>query len=481
MKKNNFIKKNLNYSNNNKINKIFHLADIHIRLDTRRQDEYKNVFNKLYEYLKKNNNKKCITVVCGDILHSKNELSPEVVQMTINFFKNLGNIMDTFVIMGNHDVNLANKKKLDSLTPLISEINSENKIHYLKNSGIYNYKNLTFGVTSILDNKLVKASDIKSNNTKIALYHGAVHGATTDVGFRMNDTEFTINNFDGYDYVLLGDIHKFQYLDERKRICYASSLIQQSHGETIDFHGLVEWDLNKQTSKFVNIKNDYGYITLKVNNGKLNLEKNIPLKPRIKLLLENTNRVQYLKLCDDLRSKFDIQEITASFITNEKNDYKITTNDSDSESLKINIKDSKYQNKLIKKYIKKKFDFSKKQISKIVKLNTEFNKNIVIKESVSSFKWRLKELKFSNMFSYGEKNIINFEKLRGIVGLFAPNYYGKSSLLDIIQFCLFDRCSRGIRTEILNNKKSSLECELLLEINGNNYKIIREGKKKKAC
>ena len=83
------------------------------------------------------------------------------------------------------------------------------------------------------------------------------------------------------------------------------------------------------------------------------------------------------------------------------------------------------------------------------------------------------------MFSYGEDNHINFDKLKGIVGLFAPNFYGKSSILDIIQFCLFDRCSRGIRTEILNYKKNSLDCELTLEINGVDYKIIREGKKKK--
>ena len=466
--------KQLKYNNTNDVKRIYHLADIHIRLDLRRHNEYKIVFNRLYEYLK--NEKDGIIVVCGDILHSKNELSPEVVQMTINFFKNLGNIMDVFIIMGNHDVNLSNKNKLDSLTPLLSEINCKNNVHYLKDTGIYIYKNISFSVISIIDNRFIKASEVKNNKVKIALFHGAVHGAETDVGHRMNDTEYVVNDFDGYDYVLLGDIHKFQYLDEKKRICYSSSLIQQSYGEKIDYHGLVKWNLKKGTSKFVNIKNDYGFLTFKVYNGEIvELPKNIPLKPRIRLLLENTNRYQYLKICEELKKKYDIQEITSSFITNDKKGGEIREN----ENLKINIDSIKYQNRLMKEYINKNFDIEKKKIKKILRLNKEINKEIIKKEIINSNRWRLKYLRFSNMFSYGEDNHINFDKLRGIVGVFAPNFYGKSSILDIIQFCLFDRCSRGIRTEILNYKKDYLECELTLEINGVDYKIIREGKKKK--
>jgi DNA repair protein SbcC/Rad50 len=466
--------KNLLYNNNEPVKYIFQLADIHIRLDIRRHKEYNLVFERLYEYLKKQ--KKGIVVVCGDILHSKNELSPEVVQMTINFFKNLGNIMDVFIIMGNHDVNLSNKNKLDSLTPLLAEINSKNNIHYLKDTGIYNYKNITFSVVSILDNQFIKASDVETSNLKIALFHGAVHGAETDVGHRMNDTEYVVKDFDGYDYVLLGDIHKFQYLDENKRICYSSSLIQQSYGEKMDYHGLVKWNLKKEKSCFINIKNDYGFLTIKVKNGKLSeIPDNMPLKPRIRLLLENTNRYQYVKLCDELKSKYDIQEITSSFITNKKEGDNIK----EDTNIKIKIDNVKYQNSLMKKYINKNFNMNKKKRKKILKLNKEINSIVEKKEVINSNKWRLKYLKFSNMFSYGEDNYINFDKLKGIVGLFAPNFYGKSSILDIIQFCLFDRCSRGIRTEILNYKKQSLACELTLEINGVDYKIIREGKKKK--
>ena len=48
----------------------------------------------------------------------------------------------------------------------------------------------------------------------------------------------------------------------------------------------------------------------------------------------------------------------------------------------------------------------------------------------------LKQLKFSNMFSYGENNVINLDNSR-ITQLTAPNGSGKSSIAMIIQEILF--------------------------------------------
>ena len=38
------------------------------------------------------------------------------------------------------------------------------------------------------------------------------------------------------------------------------------------------------------------------------------------------------------------------------------------------------------------------------------------------------------MFSYGEDNTVDFTKLNGIIGMFAPNASGKSALLDSTKF-----------------------------------------------
>jgi DNA repair exonuclease SbcCD ATPase subunit len=84
------------------------------------------------------------------------------------------------------------------------------------------------------------------------------------------------------------------------------------------------------------------------------------------------------------------------------------------------------------------------------------------------------------MFSYGEKNVVDFTKLTGIIGMFAPNASGKSSLLDAVSFCLFDTSSRAYRAvNVLNNKKDDFYCKATLEVEGVEYFIERFGKRHK--
>jgi DNA repair exonuclease SbcCD ATPase subunit len=81
------------------------------------------------------------------------------------------------------------------------------------------------------------------------------------------------------------------------------------------------------------------------------------------------------------------------------------------------------------------------------------------------------------MFSYGEDNVIKFDKINGLMGLFAPNAQGKSSLFDAISFCLFDKCSRAYKAAaIMNNRKQDFHCQLDFTIDGVMYHIRREGK-----
>ena len=78
------------------------------------------------------------------------------------------------------------------------------------------------------------------------------------------------------------------------------------------------------------------------------------------------------------------------------------------------------------------------------------------------------------MFSYGEANKIDFSKVGGLMGLFAPNAAGKSSLFDAISFCLFDKCSRAFKAQnILNNRKSDFECQLHFQVDGIDFHIKR--------
>jgi len=92
-----------------KVDKILHVADIHIR-NFKRHKEYRQVFRKLYKdarLLPKNS----LIYVAGDIVHTKTDISPELVELTSEFFRKLADIRPTVVITGNHDANLNNSSR----------------------------------------------------------------------------------------------------------------------------------------------------------------------------------------------------------------------------------------------------------------------------------------------------------------------------------------------------------------------------------
>lgn len=198
-----------------KLQTIAHCADIHIRL-FKRHEEYREAFNTFYEQLRQTDLTDGVIVVAGDILHAKTDMSPEMVELASEFLKTLADIAPTFVIAGNHDLNLSNMNRLDSLTPIIKNLNHTN-LHYLKHSDIYQVADVDFAVFSILDDReqWPVVEDCRKNARKIALYHGPVHGAQTDIKYVITNRHVDVTTFEGYDVVLLGDIHKYQVLQER--------------------------------------------------------------------------------------------------------------------------------------------------------------------------------------------------------------------------------------------------------------------------
>jgi len=199
---------------------IWHCADLHIR-NVRRHNEYREVFDKLYDEIKKDT-QNAVVVVAGDIVHAKLEMSPELVDLTFEFFKRLSSILPTIIITGNHDCNLNNLSRMDTLTSIVKNIDSEN-LFYLKHSGIYDVADTKFVVMSVFDepSNFIRADKV-TGDTKIVIYHGTVHHAVTDTGLKLHNENVKQSIFNGYDIVLLGDIHRkqtiFKYKVEEKII-----------------------------------------------------------------------------------------------------------------------------------------------------------------------------------------------------------------------------------------------------------------------
>ena len=197
-----------------KIKTIAHLADIHIR-KLHRMTEYRDVFNRLYKKLEEL--KPDLIYIGGDVVHGKLDTSPEEIRLVSDFFLNLAEIGDLLVIPGNHDCNLNNASREDVLSPIIDLVQQINpRIHFWKKTGVYEMGGCTFGHLSVFDQtkdgkpniaNLPKGTDINGQH-KIAVYHGGVGRFEVDTGMWMSDDVVKSTDFNGYDLVLLGDIHK---------------------------------------------------------------------------------------------------------------------------------------------------------------------------------------------------------------------------------------------------------------------------------
>ena len=455
-----------------KVEKIYHLADLHIR-NLKRHTEYREVFQKFLNNVDKDNIDNAIIYLAGDIAHAKTEMSPELVREISWFLTECANRKHTFLITGNHDCNLNNNYRLDVLTPIVENLKND-RIHYLRDTGVYPFHNITFVVYSILDKQenWPKGELVDGENT-ICLFHGPVNDSTTDIGYTVSSNSFTTEMFDGFDMVMLGDIHKRQTLG-RSTIAYAGSMIQQNHGESLEKHGYLLWDVDSRTFEEVDIPNDYGFYTLDVDNGIVPTVTNMPKKPRLRVRVSNTDPSQIKKALTKIKKQYKVQEFT---VTRMDTLSKQKTGNFDDRLAIGNVRDVEFQNELIKDYLERQYLADDDTIDKIKQINREINTKLVEEEMTPNVQWVPHQFEFSNMFSYGENNKIRFDGINGIVGIFAPNASGKSSLFDALSFCIFDKTSRTyVAKNVLNNRKSNFYCKLHFKIEDVDYFIERRAK-----
>ena len=449
------------------IKKIYHVSDIHIR-NFKRHDEYRRVFENLAQYIRSTKTDESIICVTGDIVHSKTDITPELVQETQNFLKLMSSILPTVVIPGNHDANLNNNSRMDSLTPIINAMGDEN-IMYIKDTGVYKIANIDFVHWSVFDDtkKYIKASKVKSD-FKICMYHGPVNNSLTEGDFSLSGNHISIADFDGYDLTLLGDIHKTQFLNQEKTIAYPGSLIQQNHGESLE-HGIMVWDIATKSAEYIPIENDTAFFTLYIENGiHLDLPEYLPKNLYLRLRSKNTPPTLIKEITANIKKEKNIIELSHQTM----NDFSTSTSHHNTNG--INVRDITYQNIILTQYLKNKFKLEEEDIAKVCELNKIVNDKIPKLDITRNIQWSPIRLEFSNMFSYGKDNVIDFTNMDGVYGIFAQNASGKSSSIEVLVYCLFDKCSKTTKAGlVMNNKSKEFSCKLDFELDGKVYTIER--------
>jgi DNA repair exonuclease SbcCD ATPase subunit len=479
---------------NEEIEYIIHISDIHIRLNSR-HIEYIEVFKRLYEKIRLHDRNKGIIVLTGDIFDTKQSLTSESIKISIEFFINLSNILPLFIICGNHDSLLSNPDRMDNISGVLTNREIKN-LHYLQLSGLYKYQNILFGVTSLIDNINIHSSIlddyIEKNNLKDIIKIGLYHGPVGEL--EMNDlytlkSQKTVKDFEGYDYTLLGDYHKYKYLNEERTIGYSSSLISQCFSECDDDHGYLYWDLKNKNSYYVRIENDYRYKKCVLENDILsidNKEYNINEKTDMELLKDILPKKGKVEINLGENQLYE----SINMIKKINKDISWSVRNIPTVSCEKNRTLKKIQEKVIKlDYRELIKNFFKKEI-KDEHLDWVYDKlKDKIKESTKQgYTWELLELKFSNLCLYGEENIIDFTEYNKneILLLIGNNNTGKSSLIDIICYILYKEFLRHEENEntnqdyILNINKNSGYGQIIFKIGHKLYLISKKLERKKT-
>lgn len=257
---------------------VIHLADIHIR-NFQRLEEYSEqltkVVDKCKEIASEYDKKEVRILIAGDLVHSKNTISNELMVFASYFLRQLEEIATVIVIAGNHDLIVENQARTDTMTALFDTADFQNckfldaMLDYKSGCAIDN--NIVWCLYSIYEDFLRPSTieEVKESNPNakmIGLFHGQVVGSTLNNGY-VSDSGLDGEAFEGCHCVMAGHLHKRQVLKRGDtEIVYPGSLIQQTYGETVSQHGFAVWNVENMSYKFIDIDSDYGLYDVEIDN-----------------------------------------------------------------------------------------------------------------------------------------------------------------------------------------------------------------------
>ena len=467
--------------------RIAHLSDIHIR-KTRRHEEYTIVLDNLLLSLESLAIDRI--VIAGDLLHNKTDLSPEAVQLAGQYLSVLSDVAPIDIILGNHDCVINQHNRLDSLSPIIRLLKEKGKPIRLYTDSCLEpiTDDLVYGIFAQQDSKDWWPIEFDKEEGKkyVALYHGALDGSKTSASYRIeSDVDKSI--FRNYDFGMLGDIHSRQpmVLDKngKVKVAYSGSLIQQNFGEEIE-KGFLLWDLDIKKCTFIQVANDWGFKTFRLDEDAINnidnLEFDLPAKPYVRILLNSTdyNVTTAKEIESVIKSKYKPEGLFIEVDVHEGID------DLSLSEAPENVTDLKTQQDLLKQYFAKRPTVSEQEINEILSIHKDFYDTCATEEydTYKGRKWVIHRMIFENVFSYGINNVINFDKLRGLTGIFSPNASGKSSILYAILQGFFNNSDRtGGRNvaDVIHKNKDEGFIEIEFSVDDKRYVIERQFKRNK--
>jgi DNA repair exonuclease SbcCD ATPase subunit len=152
----------------------------------------------------------------------------------------------------------------------------------------------------------------------------------------------------------------------------------------------------------------------------------------------------------------------------------------------VNIMDKNYQKELIKSLLESKAQ--DQYYDQVMNIDLAVENRMAANDvEVTPFKrWYIKKIEFSNFLSYGENQVIDFDKCNGITVVESdpPNFGGKTVLtVDLLLFLFFNTTTKTQKAEEIFNRftdinKVSVKGDIVID--GEEYVIARQIERKKS-
>ena len=471
------------------VEKIAHLADIHIRKTPTRNEEYEKVFKNLIDSLTQK--KPDRIVIAGDLVHDYLDLQGEQLIMASEFLNSLSKIAPVRITRGNHDCRKKNLKRVDSIKAIVDTLYNDRVVYY-DETGFYSDENISWAVWhhGEAKNNPWKMKGIKQflednkDNTTIDLFHDPVTGCKSTTGFEMKSKSYyKVSDFKA-DISMFGDIHRMQFLDKHMTKAYCGSLIAQDVSEGDDnFHGYMLWDVASKTAELIPIHNDYSFKNIKVTQfidfDDLDFEIDNPttyMKVRFVwgTLPQTRTKDNERKLVEYLKSKYKNVVISHKneFIENEKIDV------NENVSLQ-NVTTKEVQHEIFKEFLIK-IGTDEQLVNDVIALDEEILAEIDLIDD-QSIEWNVIKFGGKNFMSYGQLDI-DWRNMDGLFQITGINTAGKTTIMKILTYILF---GKTLETEsrmkygdmrFVNNRNGATSCEayLVIEANGEYFGIKKK-------
>jgi DNA repair exonuclease SbcCD ATPase subunit len=245
---------------------------------------------------------------------------------------------------------------------------------------------------------------------------------------------------------MLGDIHKHQFLDidddgnGRGRIAYSGSFVQKTKAESIN-KGFILWELERGVGNFIEIPLLEIYLNIEATDNNYTLPE-IGDGQTIRHISINHNNCTFEcleQIQTEIKQTFG--DISMNVIS--KNPTPIINNISNDM---LNVETHE---RFIREILREENDNS---INEILKHHGEIMQH---RNANKRTLYRLNYLHWSNIYCYGEDNFIDFTGFKqNLVMLNGKNKTGKSTVMDILILILFNKCTRGIKADIVNKTKT---------------------------